>query len=294
MRLTTAIREFLVAQQADGSRPKTIEWYQWLLKHFVTRVGDVAIDTVTTGQMRKYIVYVRGKYSADTVSAHIRGQHKFWKWCAIEYDMSNPMRNIKYPARSKPRAPKAVATGDIAKLFDAIPADIIGYRDRAMLAFLVDTGARAAGIVSLKVDMIDLDKRQAIVHEKNDESRVVVFSKFTGELFKQWMAVRSNVEPLFYNLRTLEPLTVSGLQQFLQRLKSKAGVAGRVNPHAFRHGFAREYLKAGGDLATLARLLGHKDVSTTALHYAIFTIDELADRHDELSPIRHLLDKETE
>jgi integrase/recombinase XerD len=39
-------------------------------------------------------------------------------------------------------------------------------------------------------------------------------------------------------------------------------VAG-VHPHTFRHTFAVAYLREGGDLYTLSRLLGHASVSQT-------------------------------
>jgi integrase/recombinase XerD len=80
-------------------------------------------------------------------------------------------------------------------------------------------------------------------------------------------------------------LTDEGVRQLLKRLKAKAGVTGPVNPHAFRHGFAREYLLNGGDLGTLADLLGHSDVQVTWQHYAIFRTAELQAKHDKHSPV---------
>jgi integrase/recombinase XerD len=78
------------------------------------------------------------------------------------------------------------------------------------------------------------------------------------------------------------------------RLKKKAGVAGRVNPHSFRHAFAREYLKNGGDVSILPTLMGHSDVNTTRDFYAVFKTDELADLHLKYSPIDHLDDTQEE
>jgi integrase len=40
---------------------------------------------------------------------------------------------------------------------------------------------------------------------------------------------------------------------------------------------------------TLARLLGHKDVNTTAAYYAVFSDRELADLQAKYSPLRRLL-----
>ncbi|HSN76988.1 MAG TPA: site-specific integrase, partial [Anaerolineae bacterium] len=83
-------------------------------------------------------------------------------------------------------------------------------------------------------------------------------------------------------------LTTEGIRQVLKRLGKKAGVEGPVNPHSFRHGFAREYLLSGGDLATLADIMGHSDVQVTWSSYAIFRTAELAAKHAKHSPIARM------
>jgi integrase/recombinase XerD len=72
----------------------------------------------------------------------------------------------------------------------------------------------------------------------------------------------------------------------LKRLKQRAGLAGRANPHSFRHGFAKEYLMEGGDLASLADLMGHESVETTKSFYAVFEQDDLRRKHDQFSAAR--------
>ena len=74
----------------------------------------------------------------------------------------------------------------------------------------------------------------------------------------------------------------------LKRMKRKAGVKGPVNPHSFRHGFAREYLTNGGNLASLADTMGHSDVSVTWQAYAIFSPDELQKSHARFSPVAQM------
>jgi integrase/recombinase XerD len=86
-------------------------------------------------------------------------------------------------------------------------------------------------------------------------------------------------------MNTGEGLTDSGIALILKRLKKRAGVTGRTNPHAFRHGFAREFILNGGDIVVLSKLLGHNNINTTAAFYAIFTEDELAGMHAKFSPL---------
>jgi integrase/recombinase XerD len=121
---------------------------------------------------------------------------------------------------------------------------------------------------------------------------MVVYTTYTQQALQKWLGLHGSLSPyIFISMENdQEPLTESGLNQLLIRLKKRANVEGRVNPHSFRHNFAREYLRNGGDLVTLARLLGHKDIKTTADYYAIFAPDELAELHEKFSPLKGLID----
>ena len=91
---------------------------------------------------------------------------------------------------------------------------------------------------------------------------------------------------VFPSHNTGEQLTASGVNQLLKRLRKRAGVTGRTNPHAFRHGFAKDYIMHGDDLGTLADPLGHEGVETTKSFYAVFEQEDLKRKHDQFSGAR--------
>lgn len=283
-----AVREFVIACQADGLSRSTVEWYQSILGRFVGLHGGDQLREVGAAAMRRYLVGLRRAYDAEsTVSAHTRALHRFWKWATVEYRIENPMRTIRYPQPVTP-VPRAASLDDLRAMFAAAEGTPNASRDRSILALLLDTGARAGGLVTLRADSVDLEKGRAIVTEKGGKSRAVRFTAPTAQELRAWLDQRAPVATLYYNLETLEPLTRNGLYQLLRRMARRAGVAGRFNPHSLRHTFAREYIQAGGDVVTLSRLLGHRDVSTTVNHYAIFTDDELARSHEKYSPAGRL------
>ncbi len=303
MQLESALEEFIIALKADGLKPKTIDWYRWSLGVFAAAHADQPLDLLTTKVLRQYIADLRDRkwqwngsqhvkkdvpLSDDTINAHVRVLHKFWSWCSAEYQIVNPMTNIRYPRKPEAK-PKAIRIEDVKKLFAAADGSRARSRDRAILAFLLDTGCRAGGLVGLNLDDLDLEAQKAIVTEKGSKTRTVYFTHITRDLLAAWMIDRQpGTRALFYNLDTFEPLTVYGLRHLLKRLARRAGVTERVNPHSFRHSFAREYLREGGDLSTLSRLMGHRDVTTTVHHYAIFTQDEIKEAHEKYSPAKHL------
>lgn len=145
------------------------------------------------------------------------------------------------------------------------------------------TGARLGGVASLTLDRLDIHQRQAVLLEKGGRVRAVPFTWATARLLYQWLHYRQVTGDLVFGL------TTDGIYQVLKRLKKKAGVRGKVNPHAFRHNFARAYLQNGGDLVSLARLMGHEDIQTTVDYYAVFDRSELAEMHERYSPLPGLL-----
>lgn len=301
MLLPEAFDQYLIACQTNGLSPNSTRWYLSVLRPFVLTYQTKPIAEVTTHEIRLYIhnlmnrqtryegasqrPVVQGGLSRDSIAGHVRALHAFWGWASEEYEIANPMSRIKRH-KNHPVVPKAIEQADFLKLFNATGDDHAGARDRALLCFLADTGCRVGGALSLDVRGLNLAGRRAFVTEKGNAARLLVFTHFTAQILNAWLAKHpQKSSAVFCSIRTGERLTSSGISQIMQRLKAKAGVKGRVNPHSFRHGFAREYLKNGGDLVTLSRLLGHKDISTTAMYYAIFSRDELAAMHEQFSPI---------
>ncbi len=297
-----ALKDFDLANRADGLSPKTCGWYRWLLAenpHSLTRWLPAETDNledINTGTLRSYIVWLRERHhtrtgeplSADTINDYLRALHRFFAWSAMEYGLPNAMARITYP-KSKQQQPKAIELDDLRRMFASCGDDLAGRRNRALMAFMIDTGCRAAGVCGLLVDHVDLAAHKAIVTEKGNKTRGVVFTTKTAELLEEWYLVRRQHSHVFYNLQRHTPLTVNGLREILGKIASKAHVTGRCNPHAFRHAFAREYILNGGDLATLTKLMGHEEQSTTTGFYALFTEQEISDRHERYSPMTKLL-----
>jgi integrase/recombinase XerD len=293
--IQSAVGEFLLSCEAEGLKPKTVNWYKAILAVFSRFPLPDRAEDVTAHEIRLFLSHMReAGYKPESVDDYTRALHRFWRWVSKEYDIKNPMFNIRYPQVKAAKEPKAASLDDIFAMFKAAGDGMAVERDRAILAFALDTGARAEGICNARFDDLDMLQHSIFVTEKGSKTRAVVFTKVTAALLMDWIAVRQDAQNLFYNLDTLEALTPNGLYLLFRRLGKRAGVTGRFNPHSFRHTFGKEYVKAGGDIFTLARIMGHTDVNTTAQHYAIFTSAEVSAAHERYSPMTKLIKGEEE
>lgn len=77
--------------------------------------------------------------------------------------------------------------------------------------------------------------------------------------------------PDVFVTRDHKPLRPEALDRMLYKLRDRAGIEGvRVSAHTFRHTYAVSYLKNGGDIYKLSRLLGHTSVVITENYLRAF------------------------
>src|SRR5690606_10487166 len=128
---------------------------------------------------------------------------------------------------------------------------------------LLDTGARAQELCDLKIG--DINKQTGMVmirHGKGDKERVVYLGKIAQEAMWRYLAKREFKrpdDPLFMTAKR-GPMDRHMLRKMLKRAGERAGLTEPVYPHRMRHTFAISYLRNGGDIYTLQKLLGHSSL----------------------------------
>lgn len=163
-------------------------------------------------------------------------------------------------------------------------------RDEAILMFLLDTGVRASELCTIKMKDVDLYERHAQVTGKGNKRRTICFGQRCARILRAYLRneYRTPDHPLFTAERTEAPLTRSGLLQLVRKTGKRAGVqVTRCSPHTFRHTFAIEFLRAGGNVFTLQQLMGHTGLQITQRYVALAQAD-IQNQHRQFSPVDRL------
>ncbi len=299
MSLGPLISQYLLALQAEGVSPHTLRWHRQSLKQFGDWLAfeahpqDPAEWSATV--LRGFIVYTQTRPSARgtqlsgaAVNSLIRSLRAFCAWLREERFVDRDL----FERVAVPKPPRLVkdtlSPADIQQLLTTVRrGGRNALRDEALLLFMLDTGARANEVCTLRAEAIDWDPGIAQVFGKGRKERYVPFSPPTARAMQRYaLRERKGDCNRFFESEEGTPLTPSGLFQMCTRLSLKAGV--KLAPHKCRHTFGIQYLRNGGSVFALQKTLGHSSLDTT-LRYAALITDDLVNEHREHSPIANLL-----
>lgn len=167
---------------------------------------------------------------------------------------------------------------EVTTLFRSLPREgCFALRDRTLLLFLYNTGARAQEVADLRIEHLDLNPPAKVhLHGKGDKWRVCPLWQETGKHLERLLAehqLRMN-DPVFCTRRKL-PLTRSGIYKIVRRHAALWDTNGpnprRVTPHLFRHTAAVHLLESGVEVNVIRGWLGHVSLDTTN-RYAELTL----------------------
>jgi integrase len=246
--------------------PATFKWYESLLSDFAGTISD----NLTVARLKKWQVqeWIDGidEWSDNTKNGAIRALKGALNW-ALDQELisTNPIARFKAPSRS----------GRELWLDDKQFKQLLTYTDDAFadyLTFAFETGARPQEIRILSAQHFDgekftLDRKDS---KGKKYARVIYLNDRMQKLVKK--LCRLNPQgPIFTN-RDCKPWTPNAVRcRFLRRIKKNGkkyhcGLSVKMKmpglcAYTMRHSFCTNALIRGLDVATVAKLMGHRDAT---------------------------------
>ena len=231
--------------------------------------------------------------SGHTINTYMRSIRAFWSWLVEEEILEvNPFSKIKIPKPPK----KVIATFSqyqIESLLSIMNNSAESYRDIVIILTLLDTGLRVNELINLKRQNVWLEEGLIKVLGKGDKERLVPLGRQIRKLLWRYIS-RYRPEPAIPNLDNLflnrygRPLTKNRVESIMKHYGQSAGLIGiRCSPHTLRHTFAINYLRNGGDVFSLQKILGHSSLEMTRRYCELANVD-VKKAHATASPVDNL------
>lgn len=163
---------------------------------------------------------------------------------------------------------------EVKRLYDTIEDDVLGMRDRTMLALYYGCGLRKEEGINVNVSDVLLDKDVVYVRKgKGHRERYVPLNASSKadlenyiHLARPYLADDTKKNDAL--LLTIKGKRLSGMMAYkrLQQLKQRAFIDKAIGLHTLRHSIATHLLQSGMKLEHIQHFLGHSSLESTQIY----------------------------
>ncbi|PLX60255.1 tyrosine-type recombinase/integrase [Sedimenticola selenatireducens] len=292
MLIRSVFEDFLICQK--GLSAATIKSYRDGLRLFLVYVAEdrgrritrLTISDLTADRVTAFLNEIELKRSNHirTRNQRLAGLRCFFGYLAsrVPEALHEAERVAAIPRkRGAPAVTGFLEPDEIETLFSLLPREgRFALRDRVLILFLYNTGARVQETAELRTANLELAVPPRVhLHGKGDKWRVCPLWEETSQLLRQLLeqtgAIKYPEQAVFISAQG-RPLTRFGLYKIVRKhtqyLRGQQPSAPRrISPHCLRHSTAVHLLEAGVEVNVIRAWLGHVSLETTN-RYAELTL----------------------
>lgn len=295
------IRAFLEIK-ANKSKNTSISYERDIKDFFnVSYIEDISLEDIRRVNIfdaEKYILYLSNMgMSSATINRKISSLSSLYKWLLKFKDNYTNSEIIKYNPFASLKEEKPVVNNKETEfltkeecriLINSIEVDnIIGLRNRAMIALALTTALRKSEIINIKMKDIGKYDEYDVIHitRKGNKKDLVkiqpeVFQYINEYIEKTNRSFENDSEKYLFlghskNSNENNPLDPSSFNYIIKKICSNAKINKKLKVHSTRHTAITIAITNGVTIEKVREFAGHKNIATTNRY--IHSIDKIKD-----------------
>lgn len=278
-----------------GLRPNSITSYADAMRLFLQftakttgkKITQLGLDDLHAGTVSSFLNALEGdrKNAVQSRNQRLAALRIFFEYVGQRFpDRLGQAQKVAFIPRKRTQPPETVflERDEIESTLALLPVEgRHALRDRTLLVFLYNTGARVQEASDLRASDVHFDSTPRVhLHGKGDKWRICPLWAETATLLQKLVAAPVPTagpdRPVFVGAKDIA-LTRFGIYKIIRRYTKhvvKQRYDGRlkaVSPHVWRHSTAVHLLESGVEVNVIRAWLGHASLETTN-RYAEITI----------------------
>lgn len=254
-------KTFIERHVNNHLKPSTQGEYKRSIDLFIKKkLGTRKISKLTRSEVVAFHhAYRHVPYQANRTLGVLSKMFSLAILWGIRTDNVNPCRSVKRYKEDKRE--RFLKTEEHQRLGEALDTARLTMPE-AVNAFrlLILTGCRLREIQCLKWEYVDLDERVLRLPDSKNGARTVQLGDGAISVLRSITRLKDNP---YVITGTKTGAHLTDLQKPWRRIRKEAGLCD-VRIHDLRHSFASDALELGEDLTMIGKLLGHRDLKSTA------------------------------
>lgn len=251
MKNTNRLTSFIQYLQNQNLAPNTILAYHTAIKDYLSQYKKISRKNLIT-----YKEFLIRNYKPNSVNLKIHGINSY-----LKFIHKNKLQLSFLKFQQKTYIDKLISENDYQN-FKARLRNDNRIKWYYIIWILAATGMRIGELIKIKIE--DLDNNSLEVFSKGGKIRNVYIPENLKINLKEWLNKQNRHTGFLFVNRFGNQLSVKGIEQQLRTYAKDYNInPDLVHPHAFRHFFAKKFLSQNPNIALLADLLGHANISTT-------------------------------
>lgn len=277
-----------------GCSPKTIRSYRQSFTSFQQSLAiphgspACADDLVNKAQLEAWVIWMRAKgMSAGGANVYIRGMNSFLSHLEEQEIQTLPRLKV---LRTETNSLETFSDSDIRLILSFRPRTFYDFRLWTLIQCLIDTGCRIEEVLSIPENDVDMENCLLAVNGKGNKIRRVPFSLELRKALFRYAQIKSRqgISGYFFSTHDGSRLMYRNILRDVTKFCEGLGITGvRCSPHTFRHTFATNFIRNGGNPFHLQRILGHNHISTT-MKYVHLQSEDLSKAHAQFGILSRL------
>ena len=259
----TVLNEFLLVKKAEGRAWRTLDDFKDRITRFFRRYPQAWLDEAKHRDC--LLDYLGRGIGATAHNLDLNSLKLFINFCIEQGIFENNAVTLFKKRRTTARIVNIPV--DVLTRLIELPnqKSYVGYRDHCLILTMLDCGIRPSEALSLLKKDINLKGREIHIRAENAKTRVArtmpvtehtikALNKLISSRLEEWA---DTIVPVFCSWAG-GALWVSSWRWRLVRYSEKLGT--KISPYDLRHSFALNFLRNGGNIFALQRIMGHTDL----------------------------------
>jgi integrase/recombinase XerD len=261
-------------QYLTNVSPATIEWYEYSFKWLPS-------ESPSSEDLKNTVIRMREKgRKATGCNSVIRAINAYLHWNAVGPDAkcSPSCKHLRVPQLKEPQIILPTLTAaQVGRILKWKPRQKSYFQRRLHLLTLIllDTGCRITEALTLRLADINMENLLLTLDGKGRKQRIVPFSFELRKTLHRYVTEFKRKPDLLllasrYETRLDRHVVLRDVKLLCERLGFEPPPR---TVHAFRHTFAVNYLRKGGSVFHLQKVLGHSTLEMTRRYANLLTAD---------------------